>query len=136
MKPLQVFLSFSPADVSPSWLKGFYKKLVASGVRIADDKSDGGPANAHRFGRAFRESDAVLFLLGKAALANPSVAFEMGAALAQEKTLIPIAAADVPKSRWPGPLRIRRSVERRSAAATAADVVAALVPSRNQMAAG
>ncbi|MBL8877657.1 MAG: toll/interleukin-1 receptor domain-containing protein [Phycisphaerales bacterium] len=136
MKPLQVTLSFSPADVNPSWLRNFYKALIANGIRIAGGYSPRDSTNPNQFGRALRESDAVLFLVGAQSMNSPFVAFEMGAALAQEKKLIPIAAGDLPKSRWPGPLRARRALPQRSAAATAAEVAVELGVTQNQAAAG
>lgn len=136
MKPLKVTLSFSPADVNPTWLKSFYKSLLANGIQIAGGRSPQDASDPTRFGRALRDSDAVLFLMGEQALHSRFVAFEMGAALAQEKKLIPIAASDLRKSRWPGPLRSRRAIPQRSAAATAADIATELGAARNQAVAG
>jgi len=86
----KVFLSFSHAD--RAWAEKFAGTLKESGTEIwkADWDRSNGRSLSQSLERGLRESDVVVILFDAGTLQNPNALFELGAAMAGDKAVVPV----------------------------------------------
>jgi TIR domain-containing protein len=121
-----VFLSYSHEDVD--WARAFAEALKEQGVALWFDEWEIKPGNkaTEAMERALRESQALVFLVGPSRVHQPNLFFELGAALALKKRIIPIVSEKVERSDIPGLLLHMRHVVQRDPEETAAEVAKAV----------
>jgi TIR domain len=121
-----VFLSYSHED--HVWAKEFAEALKEQGLAIWFDEWELKPGDktADAMEKALRESQALIFLLGPKSLDKPSLFFEIGAALALKKRIIPVLSEGVERSKMPGVLLHRPHVVRKDPEETALEVARAV----------
>lgn len=133
MERNRVFLSYSHADVDQEWIRAFVDGLRANKIDVWWDAAiSPGESFRDSIERGLRDSETMLIIVSDAYLTSPWSAFELGAGLAQRKTLIPIAMEHVDPSRWPESLRSRRWIRQSTPAETAQELAKSLLrPSDN-----
>jgi ABC-type branched-subunit amino acid transport system substrate-binding protein len=126
MNTPSVFLSYSHED--QAWAKAFAEALKEKGISLWFDEWELRPGDdvTEAMERALRESGAMVFLVGPQSVDKPALLFELGAALALKKRIIPVVSEEVERSRIPGVLLHRRQVVRRGPEETAAEVAKAV----------
>jgi TIR domain len=104
-EPYDVFLSYSMAD--REWAAAFAQSLEESGVRVWFDVSSIAPGERwqDRIQDALRASKVLVVVLSSASIESPWTFFELGAAVADKKRIIPVIANDVQIERIPSLLR-------------------------------
>jgi hypothetical protein len=110
-----VFLSYSDED--RCWASEFAAALTDAGVRNWFDVHDLLPGDRwqDRLEDALRESRTLVFILGPESAESPWMFFELGAALADRKRIIPVLSGKLPPNRIPQVLRRFRFLEEPSA---------------------
>src|SRR4029453_19401647 len=100
-----VFLSYSKKD--RDWASKFAESLSAEGVKVWFDVSSLAPGErwGDRIQDALRDSRVLVVILSSHYLDTPSTFFELGAAVADKKKIIPVATEDVGLERIPTLLR-------------------------------
>lgn len=100
-----VFISYSNED--RDWAKALADSLRSAGVRTWFDVSDVAPGDVwqERLEAALRNSKALVVVLSSSSPENTSGMFELGAALADHKRIIPLAKEEVLPDRIPLLLR-------------------------------
>ncbi|HKI05727.1 MAG TPA: toll/interleukin-1 receptor domain-containing protein [Thermoanaerobaculia bacterium] len=121
-----VFLSYSHED--RAWAKTFADALKEQGLALWFDEWELKPGDklADAMEKALRESQALIFLLGPESLDQPALFFELGAAVALKKRIIPVVSEGVERSKIPGLLLHMRHVVRRDPEETAIEVAKAV----------
>ncbi len=91
----RVFLSYSDQD--REWVSQFVSALREAGIAALFDVSDipVGERWDLEIQKALRESSTLIVILSQGSLKNPNIFFELGAAVAGEKRVIPILIGDV-----------------------------------------
>lgn len=122
----KIFLSYDHED--QEWARGFAEALRDSGVSVWLDQWELKPGDKIReaLEQALLGSDTVVFLLGAGAARSANVFFELGAAVALNKRIIPILAEDLDRSEIPMPLLQTRYVVRSTPKETAREVLRAV----------
>jgi hypothetical protein len=121
-----VFISYSTKD--KNWALKFANELEANGVHAWIDQTEiklGDRVN-EKLEEALRESKVIAVLVTPDYLANPSSAFELGAAVGGNKKIIPIIPQDIEQRTMPSLLRGRQLLQESSPQA-AGKAVAAVV---------
>ena len=100
-----VFLSYSMKD--RDWVSAFAESLRGSGVRAWFDASDIAPGDRwqDRIQEALRDSKFLVVILTSHTIDSPWTFFELGAAVADRKKIIPIITEEVDLDRIPSLLR-------------------------------
>jgi len=101
-----VFISHSSKDLP--WALEFASALKESGVKAWLDETDVAPGDdwQERFQDALRASRVlVVIILSESNLDDPWTLFQLGAAVAGEKRIVPVVAGEVPSERLPPVLR-------------------------------
>jgi hypothetical protein len=103
--PYDIFISYSMKD--RDWVAAFSDALGAAGVRSWFDVSKLAPGDRwqDRVAEALRDSKTLVLVLSSNSLSSPWTFFELGAAVADRKKIIPIVTDDVDLSRIPLPIR-------------------------------
>ena len=122
VKP-KVFLSYSHAD--RGWAERFAGTLRASGTEVwkADWDRDNGRSLSQSLERGLRASDVVVILFDAETLQNPNALFELGAAMAGNKAVVPVVPPGVSVARLPVPLQRVVFLAKGSPEATAAQLI-------------
>src|SRR5438093_11503856 len=94
--PYRVFLSYSMQD--QNWVREFASALHDKGVSSWFDATQIAPGEslAERIEEALRESRVLVLIVNPRTIRNPSMSFELGAAVADKKRIIPVLMEDVP----------------------------------------
>ena len=114
-RSIDVFISYAHGD--EAWASKFVDELEAQGVHAWFDKTEiaFGDRVSEKLEQALREAPVIAVLLSPDYIANPSSAFELGAALGGNKKIIPIMTQEAePASPLPPLLRDRRLLQETS----------------------
>jgi nucleoside 2-deoxyribosyltransferase len=100
-----VFLSYSRED--SEWASQFAESLREAGLRAWFDVHNLLPGEKwmEQIQKALRESNTLIVILSPKSARSPWTFFELGAAVASGKRIVPVMAQDVPPQQVPGPLR-------------------------------
>ena len=92
---LKVFLSYSDRD--RDWAREFASELRERGVSAWFDASELGPGEPwkERIADALRESRVLVLIVSPGALRSRWMLFELGAAVADNKQIIPVLVGDI-----------------------------------------
>jgi hypothetical protein len=103
--PYDVFISYSSPD--RDWARTFAAALRSEGVNAWFDQTQLEPGERwqERIQEALRESRTLLLILSKSTVRGPWMFFELGAAVAGKKRVIPVIAGDVDVAEVPVPVR-------------------------------
>lgn len=117
-----IFISY--ADPDEVWVRQVKEELARYSVDAWLDEDVGTPGEEwpEQFRNALDRMRHVLFIITPAADRSHRVALELGAVLALRKDIIPIVAPEISRERVPGPLRLRKWIEKRDPGAVAAEV--------------
>jgi ABC-type branched-subunit amino acid transport system substrate-binding protein len=122
-----VFLSYSQED--KPWAEAFAKALRRRGLSLWLDEGDlkaGEDSVDEAVDAALRQSETVVLLLGPGSVERPSLFFELGAALAMRKRIIPILSEGMERSKIPVPLLHGRYLMKKNPQETAQEVAQAV----------
>lgn len=126
-KEHSIFLSYARQD--EAWVEKFVDALHASGIHNTwfEDKTIAvGDVWVDRIENALRQSDTFIVFFSANSLENSNVLFEVGAAFANNKTIVPVLIGDVDENRIPLSLSRRqwlRADSPREAAKQAARII-------------
>jgi hypothetical protein len=129
----RIFISYARGD--EAWAAQFVDELKAQGVEAWYDKTaiEFGDRWSEKMEQALRAAPVVAILLGPGSINNPWTEFELGAALAGNKKIIPILTQDVDREVpiWLPPLlrnrRLLREASPQAAARRVAEVVGSMM---------
>ena len=104
-KHYDVFLSYSSKD--KPWVSEFVSALRTGGVQAWFDVADIAPGERwqEKIQEALRESGTLVIVLSPNSIESPWTFFELGAAVADKKKIIPVLLEDVDLARIPVALR-------------------------------
>src|SRR5215212_2949961 len=107
----QLFISHAASD--RAWVREFTNALRDRGVGVWYDEFNiaVGDSVVDELERALRESEVVLLPVTRETVDDPNFRFELGAALAMNKRIVPIVADDVDQSLLPPALSRLRSLK-------------------------
>jgi hypothetical protein len=90
-----IFLSYSFKD--RPWVTEFVSALNEAGIRTWFDVQDIAPGErlGDKVQQALRESRTIVVILSKNSLNNPNIFFELGAAIADHKRIIPVLVEEI-----------------------------------------
>lgn len=126
MRPRSVYLSYVQED--KPWVEAIAEALRNQGVSLVSDNWDikAGESWREKLDAALRQSETIVLLLGPKSVEKPAFFFELGAALAMKKRIIPIFSEGVERSKIPVlPLHVR-SLVRKEPQETAEEVARAV----------
>lgn len=115
-----IFLSYAEAD--EAWARQIMAELDSRSVEWLHPPLSAGDDWVETMVAAMNRSRHVVIIVTPEAVHSPRVAFELGAALALKKEVIPVVFPGTPSERIPGPLKLRKWIEKREPRAVAADV--------------
>jgi hypothetical protein len=100
-----VFLSYSGKD--RDWVGAFTESLQDSGVKNWFDVSSLAPGERwqDRIQEALRDSKFLIVIVSEESMDSPWTFFELGAAVADRKRIIPVITSDIKIERLPSLLR-------------------------------
>jgi len=100
-----IFLSYSNKD--KSWVSEFVSSLKEAGVKTWFDVHALAPGERwdDKLQQALRESNTIVVILSENSVESPWTFFELGAAIADKKRIIPVLLGDVESKRIPLLLR-------------------------------
>jgi hypothetical protein len=126
-RPYDVFLSYSSA--SQPWVRRFLDALTASGITTWFDAHEILPGDRWRdqVEKALRQSRVLVMVITQESVQRPWTFFELGAALADEKRIVPVLSEDVDPSDIPALVRQFQFVREKSPEAAAKRVAEAIV---------
>lgn len=107
-----VFISYSHEEAD--WARTFAEELQKKGLTLWFDQWNVpiGDSLRESLERGLRDSDAVVFIWGPKSTASPNLFFELGAAVALNKRVIPVFSGRPDDAQMPIPLRqVRYIVE-------------------------
>lgn len=106
-----VFLSYSVAD--KSWVPEFASALRSAGRRPWFDASEISPGERwmELIQEALRESRILVVILSEKSVQSPWISFEVGAAYAGKKMIIPVLIGGLEPTRIPMPLAMFQFVQ-------------------------
>jgi nucleoside 2-deoxyribosyltransferase len=127
-RDFDVFLSYS-GEGRP-WAREFANALRSEGIRAWHDEEEitFGDKWVEKMESALRHSPAVVFIITPASLDSPWTFFEIGAAIAGEKRIIPIIIDDIAPEALPRSLRQYQFL-RETAPSRAAELIAGVLKS-------
>ncbi len=104
VKP-KVFLSYAHAD--SAWAEKFAGALKESGIEIWAEEGETANGNhlPESLARGLKESDVVVILFDAKTLQSPNALFELGAAMAGNKAVVPVVPPGMHVPRLPVPLQ-------------------------------
>jgi hypothetical protein len=122
-----VFLSYSSA--SQPWVRKFSDALTASGITTWFDAHDILPGERWRdqIERALRQSRVLIMVLTPKSVQRPWTFFELGAALADGKRIVPVLSEDVDPADIPALVSQFQFVRERTPEAAAKRVAEAIM---------
>ena len=115
-----IFLSYAEAD--EEWACQVMAELETRSVEPLHPPLSDEDEWIEAMMAAMNRSRHVVIIVTPEAVHSPRVAFELGAALALKKEVIPVVFPGTPSERIPGPLKLRKWIEKREPRAVAADV--------------
>jgi len=123
----KIFVSYSLPD--SGWVEVFARGLRERGFDVWLGTNAVGPGEMLQAAtvRNLRESDVVVMLFDAMTLNSPSALFELGAAMAGNKAVVPVIPGDLDLAELPVPLRQVRFVRRDGPDTTAAQVAGRLL---------
>jgi len=126
MKAQQIFISHAASD--REWVREFATAMRDLGINVWFDEFNIRPGDhvTDLLQKGLRESDVVVLPLTRETLDNPNFLFELGAATAMKKKVIPVVSADVDFSQLPLSLSRVSMLKRSSPRDTAAELAKAL----------
>ncbi len=126
MEKPKVFISYSTRDTA--WARQFAEALAAQEVEVWFDANRIPPGQPVReeLEKGFRRSDIIVMLITPESVRAPNLFFEMGAAVATGKTVVPVILKEMDLSELPAPLRLRQVVVRSTPKETAKQLAAHL----------
>jgi len=126
-KTYDVFLSYSSA--SQPWVRKFAAALSASGVSAWFDAHEILPGERWQaqIEKALRQSRVLIMVLTPDSVRRPWTFFELGAALAGGKRIVPVLSDDVDPSEIPAAVRQFQFVREKSPEAAARRVAEAVM---------
>lgn len=118
----QIFISHTAAD--RAWAREFAEALHKLDVKVWLDDLNIKPGDpiSELFEQGLRGSDVVVLLIDQDSIKLPNLFFEVGAASAMNKRIIPIVSADVALSKLPAVLLSRKYLVRKSPEETAREL--------------
>jgi nucleoside 2-deoxyribosyltransferase len=119
-----VFVSYSHREAD--WAKNFARALADRGVHVWLDQFEvkAGERLQEATEKGLRESELFVTLIDPANIKNPSLLFELGAAIAMGKRVVAIVPEDFDPSELPLPFRARRFLKKGPPDSTADALVA------------
>lgn len=128
----QVFISYSHSEDDSAWTKRLAEELQKKDLLTWIDEWNIKPGEsiADAINKGLRESQFLVFVLSSEDVA-PSVFFELGAAVAMGKKIIPIISKDVDYTALPIPLRHRRFLIRKEPEEAASEIAKAVMAVEN-----
>jgi len=121
----KIFIAHSPED--DAWVRSFAEALKCQGAAVWLDEWElrAGDDLRDALERALRGSDILACVVTRENAQRPSLWFELGAAVAMGKRVVPIIAGDFDAATLPYSLRTRQSLQRTSPEETAQRLLAA-----------
>lgn len=99
-----IFISHTASESSVA--QALSRALSARGLHAwAAEKLNGGHQSAEKIGKALRAATCYVVLISEDALSSPNVNFEIGAALAAQKKLLPVFLSKRARRKAHAPLR-------------------------------
>src|SRR5689334_11353856 len=100
-RPTRIFLSYAPQD--SDWAKEFAAALREAGVTGVFDASELLPGDlwVDRTEEALRQSRVFVLIVSPHTRESPQALFELGAAMGDDKRIIPVLVDDVPAGALP-----------------------------------
>jgi hypothetical protein len=122
----KIFISYSHSD--KAWATEFAKALQEAGLDVwfDDFRIEAGESLVEALEEGLRKSDDIVLLLSSDSIRKPNLFFEIGAALAMKKRIIPIVPQDLDASRLPLLLQRIKYLIRKSPGESAKEVANAL----------
>ena len=101
MSKKKVFISYTHDD--DTWAKAFADALAKQGLSLWFDQWDIKPGEkiSEAIDQALRDSESVVFLLHPESVDSPNLFFELGAAVAMRKKIIPIILQTLNGQKYP-----------------------------------
>lgn len=115
-----IFLSYADAD--EGWVRQVKQALSAYRIDWFDAPLLLGETWPEKLEEALNRSRYVVFMITPEAAQSSRMALELGAALALKKEVIPVVFPGTPSDGIPGPIKLRKWIEKREPKAVAADV--------------
>ena len=129
-QPYSVFLSYSSTD--KAWVSEFADALSQAGVHAWFDMTALSPGDRwmEKIEAALRTSRTLVLIISPQSVNSPSTFFELGAAVADQKQIIPVVTGDVELAKIPALLR-QFQILNESSPRQAGIRVAAAIAARN-----
>jgi TIR domain-containing protein len=126
-RPYDVFLSYSSA--SQPWIRKFTDALTAAGISTWFDAHEILPGERWQaqIEKALRQSRVLVMVLTPESIQRPWTFFELGAALAGDKRIVPVLSDDVDPADIPAVVRQFQFVREKSPEAAAKRVAEAVL---------
>ncbi|MGQ9627958.1 MAG: toll/interleukin-1 receptor domain-containing protein [Anaerolineae bacterium] len=107
-KEYDIFLSYQSKD--REWVRRLVDALSEQGLRVWYDEKEVRPGEPilHRMEEGLRGSAHVVFVITPQTARSNWMAAELGAALALQKSVIPVVSEDTPSEDIPGPIKLRK----------------------------
>jgi hypothetical protein len=117
----QIFISYSHSDADQKWIKAFAESLQRGGFSVWLDewRVRAGESLPESIEDGLRSSDIIASLITSQSVKQPSLFFELGAAVSMGKRVVAIVSNDVEYSQLPQSLRTRKFLRRASPEETA-----------------
>lgn len=111
-KAYDVFLSYSHEE--QEWVNNLVNALSERGIRVWYDQAEIKPGDewVERIQEGLRSSSHIVFIITSKGAQSNWAALELGAALGLNKSIIPVVAPGLPAEAIPGPVRLRRYVQK------------------------
>ena len=105
-----VFVAYIKQDTK--WVQQLTKALEQASLRVwfAEEAIRPGDVFSEQLYEALHNSENVVMVLTPQSIHSNWIAFELGAALALGKRIIPVVSSEVPPEALPGPIRIRQTL--------------------------
>lgn len=126
MSEPRIFISYSQEDAA--WVRSLAEALRAEGLDVWLDQWHTGTREAlpDALEQGLRGSDAVVVLVSPESAKRPNLFFELGFALGERKTVIPVVSPDLDREMLPFDLRTRKYLVRTNPGEVAHEVAVAL----------
>jgi len=113
-KHYDVFLSYSHED--RPWVSEFVSTLKTGGIKAWFDMADIAPGDRwqEKIQEALRESGTLVMVLSPNSITSPWMFFELGAAFADKKRIIPVLIGDMDTAKIPMALQKFQALREKS----------------------